>query len=158
MLPLTLHEDKSAQLRLMTFLAVKYARALDLQNEVEKQECFFYLEKAMELFSVTPSDLNPYVEAVYSLVADNNLSEDQRSAIFEHNCKKNKFDEWFAQFEYLHAQKHYPKQHLNFLAENYRKYKNGELAEWKEKELLSTDEEKYLPCKWYNKVCYDNPQ
>ena len=150
---LTLVSEKSAQQRLLTLLAVKAAMAQD-HNSEEEQECLMMLARAMEFFSFTTKDLDPYVEACCGLLFDNELCYEERREMLEHNCGLNKFEQLFAQFEYLYMQKTVPKEHLQFLLQNYRNLKKGKLAKWQEEKLRQTETLKYLPTRWFHAVLF----
>ena len=139
---LTLVSEKSAQQRLLTLLAVKAAMAQE-NNSEEEQECLMILARAMQFFSFTTKDLDPYVQACCGLLFDNELCYEERREMLEHNCGLNKFEELFAQFEYLYMQKTVPKEHLQFLLQSYRNLKkessqNGKRINCENWKLLST--------------------
>ena len=150
---LTLVSEKSAQQRLLTLLAVKAAMAQE-NNSEEEQECLMILARAMEFFSFTTKDLDPYVEACCGLLFNNELCYEERREMLEHNCGLNKFEELFAQFEYLYMQKTVPKEHLQFLLQSYRNLKKGKLAKWQEKKLREMETLKYLPTRWFHGVLF----
>ena len=154
---LTLVSQKAAQQRLLTLLAVKSAMAQD-HNPEEEQECLMVLGRAMQFFSFTTKDLDTCVEACCALLFDNELCYEERREMLEHNCGLNKFEELFAQFEYVYMQETVPEEHLQFLLQNYRNLKRGKLAKWQEDKLRETETLKYLPTRWFHAVLFTDDQ
>ena len=153
-MPLYLHKSKAAQKSVLTCLAVKSVFAQG-RNEEEEQQCLLWLERGMQLFSLTTKDIEPYVDSLAVLVFLNECSEDERRCLLEHSCLLNRFDERFAQLQYLYAQKNCPDEVLEFLRSNYRSFRAKKLSKRKAARLASLGESSQLPERWFNPVRYD---
>lgn len=152
-MPLMLDKNKAAQKTLLTCLAVKSALAHG-QDEEEERQCLLWLSRGMQIFSLTTKVLDPYVDALSAHVFLNECSEDDRRYLLEHHCRQKKFNELFAQLEYLYAQENCPEEVLEFLRQNYQSFQANKLSKREAAKLDSLDN-KHLPEKWFNQVRYD---